>query len=61
MSLSKNLFVYFRYYALSSGGCTACGCNAEGSTSAACNSETGACFCKPNIVLGNLCDTCKPG
>ena len=37
-----------------------CDCNTEGSIAAQCNSETGQCQCKPNVI-GLKCDQCAEG
>ncbi|XP_078505043.1 laminin subunit alpha-2 isoform X3 [Lissotriton helveticus] len=45
--------------ALSARNCIACQCNLNGSISETCDSKTGQCRCKPN-VLGHKCDECMP-
>ncbi|XP_022106018.1 laminin subunit alpha-1-like [Acanthaster planci] len=48
------------YYGFSTGGgCLACNCNPEGSSTLQC-SETGVCPCKQTIS-GNQCSNCLPG
>jgi hypothetical protein len=42
------------------GTCEPCNCNEAGSNSPACNTNTGQCDCKANVI-GKQCDTCKPG
>ena len=44
---------------MSSTGCTACKCNAHGSSILQCN-EAGSCPCLPNAE-GLKCDVCKAG
>nr|XP_013006500.1 laminin subunit alpha-2 isoform X4 [Cavia porcellus] len=39
--------------------CQPCRCNANGSSSEICHSQTGQCECRPN-VQGRQCDQCKP-
>ncbi|XP_053879086.1 laminin subunit alpha-2 isoform X6 [Malaclemys terrapin pileata] len=45
--------------ALDPKNCQSCHCNINGSFSEICNSQTGQCECKPNVV-GRRCDECKP-
>ncbi|XP_074846691.1 laminin subunit alpha-2 isoform X2 [Carettochelys insculpta] len=44
--------------ALGPKNCQPCHCNTNGSLSELCNSQTGQCECKPNVV-GRRCDECK--
>ena len=49
------------YYDISS-GCTACGCNPNGTVNASslCLEDSGQCFCKSNVG-GRTCNTCLSG
>ena len=38
--------------------CARCGCSSCGAESALCNSTSGVCKCKPNVI-GEACDKCK--
>uniref|UniRef100_A0A8B9QCV0 Laminin subunit alpha 2 n=1 Tax=Apteryx owenii TaxID=8824 RepID=A0A8B9QCV0_APTOW len=45
--------------ALDARNCQPCHCNINGSFSEICDSRTGQCECKANVI-GHRCDTCKP-
>eukprot|EP00118_Oscarella_pearsei_P005184 m.23504 g.23504 ORF g.23504 m.23504 type:complete len:5054 (+) comp28492_c0_seq1:2267-17428(+) len=54
---------FFNLQSVQSGGCEACGCNADGTVggaAASCHQTTGQCPCKAN-VMGVKCDQCVPG
>ncbi|XP_042733401.1 laminin subunit alpha-2 isoform X5 [Lagopus leucura] len=45
--------------ALDARNCQPCHCHVNGSISEICDSQTGQCECKPNVI-GRRCDMCKP-
>ncbi|XP_010705705.1 laminin subunit alpha-2-like [Meleagris gallopavo] len=45
--------------ALDARNCQPCHCHVNGSISEICDSQTGQCECKPNVI-GRQCDMCKP-
>ncbi|XP_077967518.1 usherin-like isoform X1 [Styela clava] len=42
------------------GSCEPCGCNNKGSINDTCNTITGTCSCKGNVI-GDKCDECREG
>eukprot|EP00079_Xenopus_tropicalis_P035929 XP_017949700.1 PREDICTED: laminin subunit alpha-2 isoform X3 [Xenopus tropicalis] len=45
--------------ALEARGCQSCNCHVNGSVSTSCNTETGQCQCRNNVI-GRQCDECLP-
>lgn len=50
----------FGYYRGAQNNCIACNCDSYGSLGNSCNTFSGRCTCKQNII-GNRCDECKQG
>ena len=48
------------YWAYTSFGCRECGCDPQGSVATTCDSQTGACECKPGFG-GDKCNVCPDG
>ena len=38
-----------------------CNCDTDGSSSHVCDSTSGKCSCKSELIVGDKCDKCKPG
>ena len=38
-----------------------CNCDTDGSSSQVCDSTSGKCSCKSELIVGDKCDKCKPG